>query len=334
MARVMWLKWADDGEPPRPARTAYECAALFLAAGVTRPDFEIRPGSTMHSFFVYPNGLRGWLYWGDEEPLVNGPLSDDDVNAIRAELSLMIAHPHPVWVRAGVGDVATRFRFLSEAARHARVRGFDDPRVVTTRSAESASKFLVGSYPELARPVWLYYGDDRGRMVRALTDDEAELFERELRYINTYGAPAEDRVNREIQQVAAALGRLAGGEGDMSIVQKRCFEFRHSGSDKFWTIEIVESKKTCFVTYGKIGSKGSTQVKTFDSARKTAEFAVKMISEKRAKGYTEVASTKYPGAPAGQVQALIGAAVAASPPPPPAPRPTGEPEEGDRNIEI
>lgn len=115
-------------------------------------------------------------------------------------------------------------------------------------------------------------------------------------------------------------------------VMKRCYEFRQGSSDKFWTIEVIGS--TVFVTYGKIGSCGATQVKSFPSAYRATEFAYKMIREKTGKGYVPAPESRYPGAPPEQIAATRGPAPAAAPVPEP-PRPTSAaPVDGERHIDL
>jgi predicted DNA-binding WGR domain protein len=56
-------------------------------------------------------------------------------------------------------------------------------------------------------------------------------------------------------------------------------------ADKFWQIEVHESTFT--VTYGKNGTIGTTQTKTFDSADDCLKTAEKLLAEKIKKGYSE-----------------------------------------------
>ncbi len=77
-------------------------------------------------------------------------------------------------------------------------------------------------------------------------------------------------------------------------VIKRCYTFVGGGSSKFWTIE--SAGKFVFVTFGKIGSRGATQAKSFKTQTEAGRFVVDKITEKTSKGYTQVASSDYPGA--------------------------------------
>lgn len=66
----------------------------------------------------------------------------------------------------------------------------------------------------------------------------------------------------------------------------RRFEFKDAKSQKFWEIETEGDAFT--VRYGKIGTDGQVQTKTFASADKAAAEAEKMIKSKTKKGYVEV----------------------------------------------
>src|SRR4051812_34885351 len=65
----------------------------------------------------------------------------------------------------------------------------------------------------------------------------------------------------------------------------RTFQFSDAKSHKFWNIDVQGNSFT--VTYGKIGTAGQTQTKSFkDNAAAQAE-ADKLIKEKTKKGYQE-----------------------------------------------
>ncbi|CAN5635165.1 hypothetical protein BH09BAC4_BH09BAC4_19410 [soil metagenome] len=64
------------------------------------------------------------------------------------------------------------------------------------------------------------------------------------------------------------------------------FTFSDDTSHKFWQIETNDS--TFSVTYGRIGTVGQCQQKTFDSADQCQNEANKLIREKTRKGYVEV----------------------------------------------
>ena len=65
----------------------------------------------------------------------------------------------------------------------------------------------------------------------------------------------------------------------------RTFQFSDAKSHKFWTIDVQGSSFT--VKYGKVGTAGQTQTKSFPSAEKAQAEADKLIREKTGKGYRE-----------------------------------------------
>jgi uncharacterized protein (TIGR02996 family) len=65
----------------------------------------------------------------------------------------------------------------------------------------------------------------------------------------------------------------------------RTFELHGPKAHKFWTIEV--SGKSFTVTFGKVGTSGRTQTKTFATTEKAQAAADKLIREKTAKGYVE-----------------------------------------------
>jgi uncharacterized protein (TIGR02996 family) len=78
----------------------------------------------------------------------------------------------------------------------------------------------------------------------------------------------------------------------------RSFQFSDSKSHKFWTIDVSGSSFT--VTYGKVGTAGQTQTKSFPSSEKAQAEADKLIREKTGKGYKETT----PKAPLSDAEAL------------------------------
>ncbi|EMN54723.1 leucine rich repeat protein [Leptospira interrogans serovar Autumnalis str. LP101] len=66
---------------------------------------------------------------------------------------------------------------------------------------------------------------------------------------------------------------------------KHYLTFQDDKSDKFWQIEVSENSFT--VTYGKTGTSGQTQIKTFDDKEICLKEAKKLLSEKLKKGYVE-----------------------------------------------
>jgi uncharacterized protein (TIGR02996 family) len=65
----------------------------------------------------------------------------------------------------------------------------------------------------------------------------------------------------------------------------RTFQYSDAKSHKFWNIEVSGAGFT--VTYGKVGSAGQTQTKSFGTAEEAQAEADKLIREKVKKGYTE-----------------------------------------------
>jgi predicted DNA-binding WGR domain protein len=74
-------------------------------------------------------------------------------------------------------------------------------------------------------------------------------------------------------------------------MSKRRFEFIEGRSYKFWEVAVTDARVT--VTFGRIGTEGQTQVKTFHSADEAKRYALKLITAKTNKGYAEI-----PAAPA------------------------------------
>ncbi|MCL8266988.1 leucine-rich repeat domain-containing protein [Leptospira weilii] len=66
---------------------------------------------------------------------------------------------------------------------------------------------------------------------------------------------------------------------------KHHLTYKDDKSDKFWNIEV--SGKSFTVTYGKTGTAGQTQTKTFGSEEECQKEAKKLLQEKLKKGYAE-----------------------------------------------
>jgi predicted DNA-binding WGR domain protein len=69
----------------------------------------------------------------------------------------------------------------------------------------------------------------------------------------------------------------------------RYFEFVSGSSSKFWEISLDGSAFT--VRFGRIGTAGQAQSKTFGDAAKASREMEKLIAEKLKKGYREGSST-------------------------------------------
>ncbi|EMM71150.1 WGR domain protein [Leptospira weilii str. 2006001855] len=66
---------------------------------------------------------------------------------------------------------------------------------------------------------------------------------------------------------------------------KHHLTYKDDKSDKFWNIEVSGTSFT--VTYGKTGTAGQTQTKTFGNEKECKKEAKKLLSEKLKKGYAE-----------------------------------------------
>ena len=66
----------------------------------------------------------------------------------------------------------------------------------------------------------------------------------------------------------------------------RRFEFVSGSSAKFW--EITTNHREVIVRYGRIGSNGQTQTKSFTSDGAANTHALQQINAKLAKGYREL----------------------------------------------
>ena len=70
----------------------------------------------------------------------------------------------------------------------------------------------------------------------------------------------------------------------------RSFQFSDAKSHKFWTIDVIGNAFT--VNYGKVGTAGQSQTKSFPTPEKTQSEADKLIREKTGKGYVETTPTQ------------------------------------------
>jgi predicted DNA-binding WGR domain protein len=94
----------------------------------------------------------------------------------------------------------------------------------------------------------------------------------------------------------------------------RHFEFKDDKSNKFWQIEQSDSELN--LRWGKIGTQGQSQTKSFDNEAKASAAMTKLVKEKTGKGYVEIAVDE---------NATIGAT---------APKPKAEPAEKPRAEPI
>ena len=65
----------------------------------------------------------------------------------------------------------------------------------------------------------------------------------------------------------------------------RRFEFVGGTSAKFWEVQVSGQNVT--VRYGRLGTEGQTQTKSFGDAEAAQKHAEKLIAEKTKKGYSE-----------------------------------------------
>ena len=77
----------------------------------------------------------------------------------------------------------------------------------------------------------------------------------------------------------------SGGPAE-SAPKARRFEFSDGKSNKFW--EIAAGGTDVTVHFGRIGTQGQTQTKSFPDEGGAAKHATKLIEEKMKKGYVEV----------------------------------------------
>lgn len=96
----------------------------------------------------------------------------------------------------------------------------------------------------------------------------------------------------------------------------RRFELSEGSSHKFWQIEVTGESFT--VTYGRIGTAGQAQTKSFSDAATASAEADKLVREKVKKGYAEVGGAASASAAAAASPAAPAAT--AAPPAPRAPR--------------
>ena len=83
--------------------------------------------------------------------------------------------------------------------------------------------------------------------------------------------------------MTASSVKLAATSTNSSGAARR-FGFR-DGSQKFWEISRVAGDVT--VRFGRIGTSGQTQTKSFADESAAVKHAEKLVAEKTAKGYVE-----------------------------------------------
>lgn len=75
---------------------------------------------------------------------------------------------------------------------------------------------------------------------------------------------------------------------------RKCFQLIGGSHYKFWTVEVYDNHY--LATFGRIGTEGQTQVKTFSTNGQALAKALDMIDEKTNKGYRAVGQGEHPGA--------------------------------------
>jgi predicted DNA-binding WGR domain protein len=101
-----------------------------------------------------------------------------------------------------------------------------------------------------------------------------EISEEEEIFFEKEETPVETEKNATVQPAA-----IPGFEG----LEFEHFTFTDDTSNKFWEAAIQENK--LIIRFGRIGTKGQVQVKTFDDAAKATAEKEKAIKEKTGKGY-------------------------------------------------
>src|SRR5688572_10964739 len=92
----------------------------------------------------------------------------------------------------------------------------------------------------------------------------------------------------------------------------RTFIYSDERSHKFWSIDLKGSSFT--VTWGKVGTTGQSQVKTFPDESKAKKEYEKLVKEKTGKGYVETTAKAEPEPPAGgSLREAMEAAIIADP---------------------
>nr|MBA2671854.1 WGR domain-containing protein [Gemmatimonadota bacterium] len=100
-------------------------------------------------------------------------------------------------------------------------------------------------------------------------------------------------------------------------MKSRRFEMSEGSSKKFWTIVVEGTSHT--VTFGRLGSSGQSQSKSFATKEEALRSVKKLIAEKTRKGYRELKNAGDTPAPEEQSAAPAAVRITASPSPSPSP---------------
>lgn len=120
-----------------------------------------------------------------------------------------------------------------------------------------------------------------------LRDPDAVLDEIERTLLADVNAGDDDPFDQTVPKPPRAKPRKAAeGAAPSGPLQFAEFRFEQGASNKFWKVAISGGDLT--IVFGRIGSKGSTLVKTFPTPARAERERAKLIAEKLAKGYTEI----------------------------------------------
>jgi len=119
-------------------------------------------------------------------------------------------------------------------------------------------------------------------------------------------------IQQILEVLAAGIGVLGGPSCNVRATMPR-YEYSEGSSSKFWEINLAGKSFT--TTYGKIGSKGQTTIKTYSSEAEARKEHDKLIAEKVKKGYAPVGKPKARAAtaPAAAAPATTGQATQTAP---------------------
>jgi predicted DNA-binding WGR domain protein len=99
-------------------------------------------------------------------------------------------------------------------------------------------------------------------------------------------AASEDEADEELTTPEEPPAPRPGTAAPVAASKFRRFEFIEGGSKKFWQIGRAGGDVT--VNYGRIGTKGQTQIKQYESEERAERELQKLVGEKLRKGYAEV----------------------------------------------
>ncbi len=267
-------------------------------------------------------------------------------------------------LRCGVTDSFNTFRTTAAVAARLQARGVGDPGRGFRPHPAHSFRFTIGRRFNARNPITLYKCRGVGGAT-ALTQEELTVITTRLEaliqetaladaHVAATDSPNDALLRAHLATVYQGISAMIDDELSGLVVPnpvpvppqpqraavpttarylKQCFEFRDGPRhQKFWTVEKVGV--SAFVTYGKIGTRGTTQVRALESTQAVETFASKMIREKINKGYVPVPSDAHPGAPermialaAGGQATPVQAAARAAPP-------ATNPADGDRFLDL